>query len=423
MYIPYGRQLIDENDIQAVAEVLRSDYLTTGPKVSEFEQKAADYAGAKYAVAVCNGTAALHIACLAAGITEGDEVITTPVTFAASSNCVLYCGGTPVFADIDADTYNICPQEIEKKITNKTKAVIPVHYAGQPCDMDAVAAVAKKHGLIVIEDAAHALGASYKGKKVGGLFSDMTCFSFHPVKPITTGEGGMVVTDSEELYRKLLLFRSHGITRDGGMMTENQGAWYYQQLELGYNYRITDISCALGISQMDKLDSFIGKRRGIAEHYNKAFSGTGGIKIPKQLSGCESGWHLYMIQIMDKDRKEVFDRLRNAGIGVNVHYIPVYKHPYYQKHGYADCCCPNAEAFYSRAISLPIFPGLTEKEQDYVIEEVIFYCILFCYLFKSLLICVEEISGVLSRYTTSAPSSFRKSNSPSQSFPITKVSI
>ena len=370
MYIPYGRQSIDENDIQAVVGVLRSDYLTTGPKVSEFERQVAAYVGTKYAVAVCNGTAALHIACLAAGITEGDEVITTPVTFAASSNCVLYCGGTPVFADIDADTYNICPEEIEKKITRKTKAVIPVHFAGQPCDMDAVAGIAKEHGLIVIEDAAHALGASYKGKKVGGLSSDMVCFSFHPVKPITTGEGGMVVTDSQELYQRLLLFRSHGITRDAGLMTENQGAWYYQQLELGYNYRITDISCALGISQLAKLEPFLERRRQVAKNYDGAFQGIEGIKIPKQLPGCESGWHLYMAQFLGKDRKEVFDRLREAGVGVNVHYIPVYKHPYYQKHGYAGCCCPNAEAFYSRAVSLPIFPGLTEKEQDYIIEKI-----------------------------------------------------
>jgi len=367
MYIPYGRQSIDEKDIQMVTEVLRSAYLTTGPKVTEFEKKVADYVGARYAVAVCNGTAALHIACLAAGISKGDEVITTPITFAASANCVLYCGGTPVFADIDADTYNICPQEIEKKITNKTKAIIPVHYTGQSCDMDAIMEIAGKHDLIVIEDAAHALGASYKGKMIGSI-SDMTCFSFHPVKPITTGEGGMVVTDDEELYQRLLLFRSHGITRDEGLMTKSQGAWYYQQLELGYNYRITDISCALGISQMDKLDSFLEKRRKIANYYNEAFGKVGGIKIPKQLSNCNSGWHLYMIQVMDKERKEVFDQLRGAGIGVNVHYIPVYRHPYYRNHGYFDCCCPNAESFYERAVSLPIFPTLTEKEQDYVIK-------------------------------------------------------
>lgn len=368
MYIPYGRQSIDEKDIQAVIDVLQSDYLTTGPKVAEFEKKVADYVGAKYAVAVSNGTAALHIACLAAGISEGDEVITSPITFAASSNCVLYCGGTPVFADIDADTYNIDPVQIEKQITDKTKALIPVHYTGQPCDMDAISAIAKKNNLIVIEDAAHALGASYKGKMIGNI-SDMTCFSFHPVKPITTGEGGMVVTDNEELYKRLLLFRSHGITRDEELMTENQGGWYYQQLELGYNYRITDISCALGCSQMDRIDSFMTKRREIAKRYNDAFATIEGIITPKQMPDCESGWHLYMIQV--KDRKNIFNKLRNAGIGVNVHYIPVYQHPYYQRNGYVDCCCANAEKFYSRAISLPIFPELTREQQQYVIDKVI----------------------------------------------------
>ncbi len=368
MYIPYGRQSIDEKDIQTVVDVLKSDYLTTGPKVAEFEKKVADYVGAKYAVAVSNGTAALHIACLAAGIKEGDEVITTPITFAASSNCVLYCGGTPVFADIDAKTYNINPLEIEKKITDKTKAIIPVHYTGQPCDMNKIMEIAKKHHLIVIEDAAHALGASYKNIKIGNV-ANMTCFSFHPVKPITTGEGGMVVTSDEALYQKLLMFRSHGITRDESLLTENQGGWYYQQLELGYNYRITDISCALGCSQMDKLDSFIKRRSEIAKCYTEAFRNVEGIIIPEQMTGCESGWHLYMIQV--EDRKNVFDKLRSVGIGVNVHYIPVYQHPYYQRIGYKDCCCPNAEKFYERAISLPIFPELTKEQQNYVINQVI----------------------------------------------------
>ncbi len=370
MYIPYGRQCIDEEDIQAVVKTLQSDYLTTGPMVTEFENRVAEYVGAKYAVAVNSGTAALHIACLAAGIKEGEEVITSPITFAASSNCVLYCGGTPVFADIDEDTYNISPDEIERKLTGNTKAIIPVHYTGQPCDMDAIMDIAKKHDLLVIEDAAHALGASYKGKKIGSI-ADMTCFSFHPVKPITTGEGGMVVTNSEELYKRLVLFRSHGITRDEDMMLHNEGGWYYEQLELGYNYRITDISCALGNSQMNKLDSFLEKRRAIADRYNQAFEGVRQIKIPTVQQGCESGWHLYMIQIKDRDRKEVFDRLRENGIGVNVHYIPVYKHPYYQRNGYAGVCCPNAELFYDRAISLPIFPALTEEQQDYVIDKVL----------------------------------------------------
>ena len=367
MYIPYGHQTIDEEDIQAVVEVLQSDYLTTGPKVAEFEKKVADYVGAKYAVAVNSGTAALHIACLAAGIQEGDEVITSPITFAASSNCVLYCGGTPVFADICSDTYNIDPKEIEAKITDNTKAIIPVHYTGQPCDMDAILQIAKKHNLLVIEDAAHALGAEYKKRKIGSI-SDMTCFSFHPVKPITTGEGGMVVTNDEQLYKRLLLFRSHGITRDEELMTENQGPWYYQQLELGYNYRITDISCALGASQMNKLDLFLHRRTEIAKRYDEAFADMEGIIIPKQMEACKSGWHLYMIQVPAEKRKVIFEKLREKGIGVNVHYIPVYKHPYYQAHGYEDCQCINAEKFYASAISLPIYPGLTKEQQNYVIN-------------------------------------------------------
>ena len=398
MYIPYGRQSIDDADIEAVVKVLKSDYLTTGPAVAAFEKKVADYVGAKYAVAVSNGTAALHVACLAAEIGEGDEVITTPITFAASANCVLYCGGTPVFADIDPDTYNISPEELESKITPQTKAIIPVHYTGQPCDMDAILEIARKHDLLVIEDGAHALGASYKGKKIGSI-ADMTCFSFHPVKPVTTGEGGMIVTDNEELYRRLVLYRSHGITRDKDMMQQYEeqlqqssdpalqeaadmlrgdvidpGGWYYQQLELGYNYRITDISCALGASQMDKLDHFLERRRQIAKKYDEAFADIPQIKTPWQQEGCQSGWHLYMIQTMERSRREVFDGLRQAGIGVNVHYIPVYRHPYYQRNGYAGVHCLNAEAFYERAISLPIFPGLTGQQQDYVIEHVIKEC-------------------------------------------------
>ena len=398
MYIPYGRQSIDDADIEAVVKVLKSDYLTTGPAVAAFEKKVADYVGAKYAVAVSNGTAALHVACLAAGIGEGDEVITTPITFAASANCVLYCGGTPVFADIDPDTYNISPEELEKKITSRTKAIIPVHYTGQPCDMDAILEIARKHDLLVIEDGAHALGASYKGKKIGSI-ADMTCFSFHPVKPVTTGEGGMIVTDNEELYRRLVLYRSHGITRDKDMMQQYEeqlqqtsdpalqeaadmlrgdvidpGGWYYQQLELGYNYRITDISCALGASQMDKLDHFLERRRQIAKKYDEAFADIPQIKTPWQQEGCQSGWHLYMIQTMERSRREVFEGLRQAGIGVNVHYIPVYRHPYYQRNGYAGVHCLNAEAFYERAISLPIFPGLTGQQQDHVIEHVIKEC-------------------------------------------------
>ena len=286
--IPYGRQTIEEDDIQAVVDVLRSDYLTTGPKIAEFEKMVADYVGAKYAVAISNGTSALHAACFAAGIQPGDEVITTPLTFAASSNCVLYCGGTPVFADVDPKTYNIDPEDIRRKITDKTKAIIAVHLAGQPCDMDEIHKIAKEHDLIVIEDGAHALGSVYKGKKVGTL-SDMTTFSFHPVKPITTGEGGMIVTDNEEFYQKMMLFRSHGITRDENLMTRNDGPWFYQQLDLGYNYRITDIQCALGCSQMKKLDRFLALRKEIVARYNEAFADCENIVTPYQLPETESG--------------------------------------------------------------------------------------------------------------------------------------
>lgn len=365
--IPYGRQTIEEDDIQAVVDVLRSDYLTTGPKIAEFEKMVADYVGAKYAVAISNGTSALHAACFAAGIQPGDEVITTPLTFAASSNCVLYCGGTPVFADVDPKTYNIDPEDIRRKITDKTKAIIAVHLAGQPCDMDEIHKIAKEHDLIVIEDGAHALGSVYKGKKVGTL-SDMTTFSFHPVKPITTGEGGMIVTDNEEFYQKMMLFRSHGITRDENLMTRNDGPWFYQQLDLGYNYRITDIQCALGCSQMKKLDRFLARRKEIVARYNEAFADCENIIIPYQLPETESGWHLYIVQVKNCDRRKVFEALREQGIAVNVHYIPVYKHPYYQEHGYKDVHCRNAEEVYSHIISLPLYPTLTEEQQQYVIE-------------------------------------------------------
>lgn len=368
MFIPYGKQTIDEDDIQAVVDVLRSDYLTTGPKIEEFEKVVCDYTGAKYAVAISNGTSALHAACFAAGVKEGDEVITTPITFAASANCVLYCGGTPVFADIDPKTYNIDPDDIERKITNKTKAIIAVHLAGQPCDMDRIHKIAMEHNLVVIEDGAHALGAEYKGRKVGTL-SDMTTFSFHPVKPITTGEGGMIMTNSRELYEKLLLFRSHGITRDRELLVnKEEGAWFYEQQYLGYNYRITDIQCALGISQMRKLDRFLARRRFLAERYDRELRDNKNIIIPYQLPETKSGWHLYIVQIRNHDRGVVFDKLREAGIGVNVHYIPVYKHPYYQENGYKNVSCPKAEELYSHMISLPLYPLLEDSEQTKVIE-------------------------------------------------------
>ena len=368
MNIQYGRQSIDEDDIQAVVEVLRGNYLTTGPKVAEFEKAVCEYTGAKYAVAIANGTAALHAACFAAGITEGDEVITTPITFAASANCVLYCGGTPVFADIKTDTYNIDPEDIRRKITDKTKAIIPVHFTGQPCEMDEIHAIAKEYGLLVIEDAAHALGADYKGQKIGSM-SDMTIFSFHPVKHITTGEGGMIMTNDERLYERLKLFRSHGITRDERFLQKNEGGWYYEQLDLGYNYRITDIQCALGISQLKKLDGFVARRRALVARYNEAFADVEGIICPKQAQGCNNSWHLYVVQV--ENRKEVYDKLRETGIYANVHYIPVYKHPYYQENGYRDVCCKNAEELYAHMISLPLYPDLTDEEQEYVIRVIV----------------------------------------------------
>ena len=365
--IPYGKQTIEQDDIQAVVDVLKSDFLTTGPKIAEFEQTVADYVGVKYAVAISNGTSALHAACFAAGIGPGDEVITTPLTFAASANCVLYCGGTPVFADVDPKTYNIDPEDIRRKITDRTKAIIAVHLAGQPCDMDAIHSIAREHGLIVIEDGAHALGSVYKGKKVGSM-SDMTTFSFHPVKPITTGEGGMIVTDNEYFYKKMVLFRSHGITRDDSMMTRNDGPWFYQQFDLGYNYRITDIQCALGCSQMKKLDRFLARRKEIVARYNEAFADCDNIITPYQLLDTESGWHLYIVQVKNCDRRQVFEAMREKEIGVNVHYIPVYMHPYYQEHGYENVHCVNAEEIYSHIISLPLYPGLTSEQQDYVID-------------------------------------------------------
>lgn len=369
-FLPYGRQWIDDDDIQAVVDVLKSDYLTTGPKIAEFEQAFAEYVGAKYAVAVSNGTAALHAAAFVAGIHEGDEVITSPITFAASANCVLYLGGRPIFADIDSKTYNIDPMEIRKQITPKTKAIIPVHFTGQPVDLDEVHSIADKYHLVVIEDAAHALGAEYKGKRIGGL-SDMTIFSFHPVKQITTGEGGMVTTNNPDYYQKLLLFRTHGITRDKTLLLQNEGDWYYEQQELGFNYRMTDFQAALGLSQLKKVDMFLKRRRELADIYNQSLQNIPGVLLPYQTPNCNSSWHLYVIQIGDeavRSRREVYDGLKKANIGVNVHYIPVYFHPYYQALGYPKGLCPNAETYYQRALTLPLFPGMSERDALEVVE-------------------------------------------------------
>ena len=368
-YIPYGRQSINEDDIKAVEEVLKSDFLTTGPKIAEFERKFADYVGAKYAVAVSNGTAALHIACMAAGIGKGDEVITTPITFAASANCALYCGATPVFADIDPVTYNISPESVESHVTERTKAIIPVHYTGQTCDMDAIHKIADKYNLIVIEDAAHAVGAEYKGKKIGSL-SDMTEFSFHPVKHITCGEGGIVTTNREDLYEKLKLFRTHGITREEKFLHKVDGPWYYEQIDLGYNYRITDIQATLGISQLGRIDKFLEKRKKIAAKYDEAFRDFNGIEIPKQAEYSNSAYHLYVIKVDKSIRKALFEYLRANNIGVNVHYIPVYTFPYYREHGYENVKCENAEKLYESIISIPIYYDLSDEEQDYVIDKI-----------------------------------------------------
>ncbi|HDR4895707.1 UDP-4-amino-4,6-dideoxy-N-acetyl-beta-L-altrosamine transaminase [Bacillus cereus] len=372
-YLPYGQQQIDEYDIQAVVDVLKGDFLTTGPMVQQFEEAIAKYVGAKYTVSFSNGTAALHAACYAAGITEGDEVITTPMTFVASANCILYQGAKPVFADIDNETYNISPKSIEEKITNKTKAIIPVHFTGQPVELEAIQKIAKKNNLIIIEDAAHALGATYKNKKIGSI-GDMTMFSFHPVKHITTGEGGVITTNNPLFYEKLVQFRTHGIERNPQKLLENHGPWYYEMQFLGYNYRITDIQAALGLSQLSKLDSFIKIRKKYVDIYSKEFSCLSEIIIPKQLPQTSSSWHLYIIRLNTKllkcNRKEFYEALQRENIGVNVHYIPVHLQPFYQKLGYEKGICPQAENVYEEIITLPLFPKMTEADVWDVIQAV-----------------------------------------------------
>ena len=369
-FIPYGTQDIGKEEIDEVISVLKSDFLSTGPKIKEFENKFANYVGSKYAVAVSSGTAALHCACLAAGIKEGDEVITTPFTFVATSNSILYRGASPVFVDINKDTFNINESNIEEKITSRTKAIIPVHFAGQPCEMDKIKEIANKYNLIIIEDAAHALGAEYKNRKIGTI-GDMTTFSFHPEKHITTGEGGMITTDNEELYKKLLIYRNHGITRDESEFVNNKdGNWYYEQIELGYNYRLTDFQSALGIVQLDKMQSSLNRRNEIVEMYEKELNEIEELKLPKVSNEIKSSWHLYIIRVTDKsiNRKEVFDKLREKNIGVNVHYIPVYWNPYYEKLGYKKGLCPNVEEIYKQIITLPLHPKMTNEDVEYIIK-------------------------------------------------------
>lgn len=372
--IGYGHQYIDDADIQAVVDVLKSDYLTCGPKIEEVEAKLCRITGAKYAVLIGNGTAALHAACFAAGIGPGDEVITTPITFAASANCVLYCGGTPVFADINPETYNIDPESVEKCITKRTKAVVAVDFTGQAVELNRLREICDKHGLVLIEDAAHSLGTKYNGRPVGSI-ADMTEFSFHPVKTCTAGEGGAITTNDDALYQKLMLFRTHGITRDPEWMEKpSEGGWYYQQVTLGYNYRMTDIQAALLSSQLDKLDMFAARRKALVKRYDEAFEMMPEIIVQKEIPASDTVRHLYIIQLdLDRlkcGRREIFDALQAEGVGVNVHYIPTYSFPHYQRLGYQMGACPNAERLYERIISIPLFYSMTDEQQEKVIEAV-----------------------------------------------------
>lgn len=367
----YGHQFVDQADVKAVEEVLTSDYLTCGPKVVELEKKLCALTGAKYAVAVSNGTAALHIAAMAAGVGDGDELITTPITFAASANCALYCGGRPVFADINPDTYNIDPASVQEKITDRTKAVVAVDFTGQAVPLDELLAICHQRGIILIEDGAHSIGTKYKGKPVGSI-ADMTTFSFHPVKTVTGGEGGAVLTNREDLYEKLLLFRSHGITKDDTFYrNESHGPWYHEQIDLGYNYRLTDIQCALILSQIDKLPQFAGRRREIVERYNEAFSQIPQLKVQQEIPESDTTRHLYILrlrpQMLTIGRRGFFEAMAAENICCNVHYIPVYWHPYYEKLGYRKGLCPNAEKLYEEMMSLPIYYSLTDQDVDDVI--------------------------------------------------------
>lgn len=368
--IPYGRQCIEDDDIQAVVDVLKSDWLTTGPKIAEFEKALAKKVGAKHVVVFSSGTAALHAAYFAAGVREGDEVITSPITFAATANAALYLGAKPVFVDVDRDTININSSLIKAAVTERTKVIAPVDFAGHPADLDLVMEIAEEYNLVVVEDAAHSLGAVYKGRTVGSI-AHMTIFSFHPVKHITTGEGGAVATDNPDFYEKLLNFRSHGIVKDNDKLFEYYGLWYQEMQQLGFNYRLTDLQCALGLSQLKKLDRFLIRRQELVELYNRLLSELDIVQLPVVRDDVIPAWHLYYIRLLDKPdlRKNVFDELRNRGIGVQVHYIPVYWHPYYRALGYQKGLCPEAEAYYQSCISLPLFPGLTNKEVEKVVDE------------------------------------------------------
>ena len=372
--IYYGRQWIEEDDIEAVAETLRSNYITCGPKVAELEKKLCEITKAKYSVVCSNGTAALHLACMAIGIKPGDEVIVSAITFAASSNCVLYCGGTPVFADVRPDTYNIDVEDVRRKITSKTKAIVAVDFTGQAVELDELKAICKEHNLYLIEDAAHSIGTKYKGEPVGSI-ADITTFSFHPVKTVTSGEGGACMTNDPELYRKLHLLVSHGITKDPKEMTkETEGQWYQQQIMLGYNYRMTDFQGALLLSQLSKLDKFSKNRKAIRKRYDEAFKDMEEIFLQKSIPESDTTEHLYIIRLnpekLSCTRKEFFDALYEEGTCPQVHYVPVYRHPYYENLGYKKGLCPVAEDLYENIMSIPYYASLTDEEVEDTIKAV-----------------------------------------------------
>ncbi len=373
--IYYGCQWIGEDDVEAVSKVLTGSLITCGPMVSRLEKELAEYCGAKYAVAVSNGTAALHCACIAAGLKEGDEVITTPLTFAASANCALYVGAKPVFADINPETYNIDPKSIREHITEKTKAIVAVDFTGQCVEQEEIRAICDEYHLVFIEDAAHAIGSAYDGKKVGSL-ADMTCFSFHPVKTITSGEGGAITTNNEEYYKRLVLAHTHGITHDEEMMEDapHEGRWVYEQISLGYNYRMTDFQAALLVSQLKKLESFKARRREIVERYNEAFKGLPGIIVQKEIEKSDTCRHLYIIRLdLDKltcTRREFFDAMSAENVQCQVHYVPVYYFPYYRHLGYKQGLCPNAEEVYKGIMSIPLYPKLSDAEVEDTIHAV-----------------------------------------------------
>ncbi len=372
--ISYGKQCIEQDDIDAVVASLKSELITCGPKAEEFEEKLCQVTGAKYAVLVSNGTAALHLAALAAGFSKGDEVIVSPITFAASANCVLYCNAKPVFADINPLTYNIDPKSIEKLITPQTKGIVAVDFTGQAVELEEIQRIAKAHNLILIEDAAHAIGTKYNGQPVGSI-ADMTCFSFHPVKTITGGEGGAITTNNQELYHKLMRLRTHGITRNQQEMVHPSDAlWYNEQVELGYNYRITDFQAALLVSQLGKLDKFKARRKEIVQKYNEAFEGMPELIVQQEIPQSDTTRHLYIIRLnlehLNCDRRQFFDALYGENIRPQVHYLPVYYHSYYEKLGYQKGICPNAEKLYDEIMSIPLYYSLSDEEVEQVIKAV-----------------------------------------------------